>query len=210
MEEQITTTVAASLSILCILLSMKSLYAMMPTFIASLHRTKVCLEIEFSRGSQMTRNRLCLGLLLPLCTVVWHFRLYDPHFFSYLGPALRLAATIAVVFLLWLLRTSIAKSLRVRRMKSEIYEAGCNFDLTAFILTTLVLMIEGLVLALCSASIELSRIILLCTYAATYFIFLLRKTQIFASDCPLYSAILYLCALEVLPTGILVATALFL
>lgn len=210
MEEQITTTVAASLSILCMLLSLKPLYVMMPTFIASLHRTKVCLEMEFSRSMQMTRNRLCLGLVLPISTVVWHFRLYDPQFFGYLGPALRLAAIIVIVLLFWVMRTSIAKALRVRKIKIEIYEAGCNFDLTAFILTSLILMTEGLVLALCGAPMELARIILLCTCAATYFIFLLRKTQIFASDCPLYSAILYLCALEVLPTGILVATALFL
>lgn len=210
MEEQITTTVAASLSILCMLLSLKPLYVMMPTFIASLHRTKVCLEMEFSRSIQMTRNRLCLGLVLPISTVVWHFRLYDPHFFTYLSPALRLAATIVIVFLFWAIRTSIAKALRVKRMKLEIYEAGCNFDLTAFILTSLIMMTAGLVLALCRAPMDLSKMILLCTCAATYFIFLLRKTQIFASDCPLYSAILYLCALEVLPTGILVATALFL
>lgn len=209
METEITTTVTVLLSVVSVMLALKSLATMMPELVASLHRTKACMEIEYSRKSQVTRNRLCLAMVLPTATVIWHFKLYDPDFFGYLGPALRLAATIAVIFVFRGMRIAACKMPKVK-MSDEVYEAGCNFELTAFILDGLVLMLTALVLAFCGASETLSRTVLLWTLGGLYVLFLIRKTQIFASGCPLYSAILYLCALEVLPTGLLVTSALLL
>ena len=51
------------------------------------------------------------------------------------------------------------------------------------------------------------RTAMLCVSALIYALFMLRKLQIFASGCSFFAAFLYLCALEILPTGVLVASA---
>jgi hypothetical protein len=43
--------------------------------------------------------------------------------------------------------------------------------------------------------------------AFIYALFLIRKTQIFSTSCSIFAAFLYLCALEMIPTGILVVSA---
>ncbi len=208
MEQEITTNVAVGLSVLVALLILRPLTAMLPKLTASLLRTRICLELEFNLREQITRNRLCMGMVLPMGLIIWRFRLYDPDWFSHLGPALRLLSCIAVIFLYWLCRYVPQRLLRHRRLSGEVYQAGCNFAFTANILATIVVALTACVLSLCGAADGVVRTVLLWLYAALYLVFVLRKFQIFASSCPIFSAILYLCALEVLPTGLLVVSAL--
>ena len=46
--------------------------------------------------------------------------------------------------------------------------------------------------------------------AGIYGLFLIRKIQIFTSNCSVFTAFLYLCALEIIPTGTLVVSAIIL
>lgn len=209
MELEICTSIATVLSVVIVLISLKSVIALMPRLIASFYRSRICLEMEFSRSNQVVRDRISAAVLLPFSMIVWHFELYRPDFWSYLGPSLSLVADIALILLFRFLRLGIAKMLHPK-IKSEVYEAVCNFELSAFILGGIIMMIEAFILTLCNLPVEVARKALLWTLAAIYLLFIIRRTQIFASDCPLYSAILYLCALEVIPTGLLVASALLL
>ena len=43
--------------------------------------------------------------------------------------------------------------------------------------------------------------------ALTYLLHLVRKLQILSSSCSIFAGFLYLCALEILPTGVLVTSA---
>ena len=45
---------------------------------------------------------------------------------------------------------------------------------------------------------------------AIYMLFILRRTQIFASSYNFFTVFLYLCALEIIPTGVLVTSAMIL
>ena len=45
---------------------------------------------------------------------------------------------------------------------------------------------------------------------AIYLLFLIRRTQIFASSYNFFTVFLYLCALEIIPTGVLVTSAMIL
>ena len=51
------------------------------------------------------------------------------------------------------------------------------------------------------------RIVLIVEMALSYLILLLRRIQILSPYCNPFSLFLYLCALELLPTGIYIASA---
>ena len=65
----------------------------------------------------------------------------------------------------------------------------------------------GGVLSFVGTDTEVIKTAMIWISAFTYALFLLRKTQIFSSSCNFFSAFLYLCALEIIPTGILVVPA---
>ena len=101
------------------------------------------------------------------------------------------------------------KAVMFSRQASRLrFETACKSSHTFFIILTLVLMAMGGILSFIKADPMAIKSAMLWVSAITYALFLLRKFQIFNSSCSFFSSFLYLCALEILPTGALVASAL--
>ena len=66
------------------------------------------------------------------------------------------------------------------------------------------------ILALAGVNDLTVKTVILAETAFIYLVYLIRKSQILSMVCGPLQVFLYLCALEVLPTGLLVASALFL
>ena len=56
------------------------------------------------------------------------------------------------------------------------------------------------------ASYVVARISVIVALALSYIVFLIRKTQIMSNACGQVAAFLYLCSLELLPAGLLIAS----
>ena len=197
----------ALISLLIALLLLKTMVGVFPSLIACLTRWKESVNLDAS--VQLSRNRdiTALALVIPFCLTVTRFRLYDPHFMIGLNDNGRLAVTIGILIGWMLLRTFLEHLLRPRKGNPKAYGTARKAAYTYLCILTLLLMLTGGIMAFVDAAPETIKTAMLWISATIYAVLLLRKTQILISSYSFFASFLYLCALEIIPTGALVASA---
>lgn len=197
----------ALISLLIALLLLKTMVGVFPSLIACLTRWKESVNLDAS--VQLSRNRdiTALALVIPFCLTVTRFRLYDPHFMVGLNDNGRLAVTIGILIGWMLLRTFLEHLLRPRKGNPKAYGTARKAAYTYLCILTLLLMLTGGIMAFVDAAPETIKTAMLWISATIYAVLLLRKTQILISSYSFFASFLYLCALEIIPTGALVASA---
>lgn len=197
----------ALISLLIALLLLKTMVGVFPSLIACLTRWKESVNLDAS--VQLSRNRdiTTLALVIPFCLTVTRFRLYDPHFMIGLNDNGRLAVTIGILIGWMLLRTFLEHLLRPRKGNPKAYGTARKAAYTYLCILTLLLMLTGGIMAFVDAAPETIKTAMLWISATIYAVLLLRKTQILISSYSFFASFLYLCALEIIPTGALVASA---
>ena len=198
--------VLALISVLVDMLTMKTLVAILPSSLAAAIWWKESINIESSVKLGRDRDLSALVMVLPFCLTVFRFRLYDPSFISGMADAARLWMIIGIFLIYVLVRRVAVMLVRSRRMPAKIYAAADKSANTFFILLTLALLAVGGIASFAGVSQEDVRIVLLWLSALIYGLYLIRKLQIFATSCNIFTAFLYLCALEILTTGIVVVS----
>lgn len=196
----------ALIAVLVVILSLRALVSVFPSAIASVIRWKENMNMESSVKLARDRDVCSVAMVLPFCLCVFRFRLYDPSFISSLPDGGRLWAIVGV-FIIYVLTRDIARRLsRPHSMSSKTWEAANKSANTSFILLTLVLLAFGSIAAFCGMSNDAIRQALIWLSSLIYGLYLIRKLQIFTSSSSFFAGFLYLCALEILPTGILVVS----
>ena len=197
----------ALISLLIALLLLKTMVGVFPSLIACLTRWKESVNLDAS--VQLSRNRdiTTLALVIPFCLTVTRFRLYDPHFMVGLNDNGRLAVTIGILIGWMLLRPFLEHLLRPRKGNPKAYGTARKAAYTYLCILTLLLMLTGGIMAFVDAAPETIKTAMLWISATIYAVLLLRKTQILISSYSFFASFLYLCALEIIPTGALVASA---
>ena len=197
----------ALISLLIALLLLKTMVGVFPSLIACLTRWKESVNLDAS--VQLSRNRdiTALALVIPFCLTVTRFRLYDPHFMVGLNDNGRPAVTIGILIGWMLLRTFLEHLLRPRKGNPKAYGTARKAAYTYLCILTLLLMLTGGIMAFVDAAPETIKTAMLWISATIYAVLLLRKTQILISSYSFFASFLYLCALEIIPTGALVASA---
>ena len=205
--KQLTLTIATGVSVLAFLPALSQFVNIFPELWASLFRTSVCLRIEDSKKVQRSRDLLFWLSLPALITLVWKSGLYSPEWMSGLNAPLSLAAVAGVIAGYGLFRTALSHMLPFRRFSSKVHETAVCCPKNFWLLLVSVLFIAATTLGFCHLSANITCIIKLCLTGVLYLLFLVRRFQIFAFDSNYLTAILYLCALEILPTALLVTSA---
>ena len=196
----------ALISVLAFMLSLKTFVGIFQSIMASAMRWKENINIESSVRLSRDRDLSALTMILPFCLTVFRFRLYNPTFIANLADSSRLWAIIGTFITYFMVRKAASFLVHPRTIPQKTYTAAWKSASTFFILLTIVIMTTGSVLAFCEVSTGTIRSVLLWLSALIYGLYLVRKLQIFASSCSIFAAFLYLCALEILPTGILVVS----
>ncbi len=194
-------------STLLIITLLQRLVIIFPSLIACLSRAKESISLEASVKLSYDRNIIALGMIVPFCLLVVKYHLYDPVFISSMTEAARIGLILGIFISYQLLRVLISfmiKSGKVKNMK--IYNAGEKLAYTFFIILTLVLFFMSGIMSLIGIDLIVIKSSMLWVSAAIYLLYLLRKLQIFISGCSFFAGFLYLCALEIIPTGLLVAS----
>ena len=202
--------ILALISVLICLSLLKRFTAIFPSLMACIIRWKESVNLEASVKLSNDRDKLAFAMLMPFCLVADRFCLYEPKFLSGFDGNMKLAITIGIFLVYFMLRTIAAKFYRPKGRSSKCYKIADKSALTFFIILTLILLAMGGVMTFMDVEPAMIKSAMLWVSAGIYALSLLRKTQIFVSGCSIFTAFLYLCALEIFPTGILVVSALIL
>ena len=186
---------------------MRRIVDLLPLVIKCLLWWKENVNIDVSLKVRRDRNLVAASLMLPFCLLAMRFKLYYPEFMDGMREAAATGTIIGIFLCYMLLREGIAAGLRPRRMSSNTWHAATTTEYTFFIPLVLVLLLVGGVASLTHAPLSSIKVAMFCISGAIYLVFLVRKFQIFSANCNLFSAFLYLCALEILPTGVLITSA---
>ena len=197
----------ALFAFLVVLLLLRRLLNIFPSLLACLIRGKESFNLEASVKLSRDRDALALAMIVPFCLVVLRYRLYSPGFLEGFSENAVTGIYFAVFCVYVLLRALMAWLFRPRKMQQKTYRTAIKASSSFFIIGTLLLLATGGLLDLFNVPEIDVRSAMLWVSALIYAIFLLRKIQIFYSSCSVFVAFLYLCALEMIPTGILVISA---
>ena len=194
-------------SFLIVLLLLRRLVNIMPSLMACMIRGKESLNLEASVKLSLDRDALALAMIIPLCLVSFRYRLYSPDFIEEMADDSVLGVYFAVFASYLLLRFMMTWLFRPQKLPKKTYVAADKASRSFFIVYTLLLLAMGGIFGLADVQDAVSRDAMLWVSAFMYLLFLLRKTQIFSTSCSVFAGFLYLCALEMIPTGILVVSA---
>ena len=200
--------ILALISVLICLSLLKRFAAIFPSLMACIIRWKESVNLEASVKLSNDRDKLAFAMLLPFCLTADRFHLYDPKFLASFDDNIRLALTIGIFLAYFIIRSIAAKFYRPKGRNSKCYKIADKSSLTFFTILTLILLTMGGVMSFIGLDPAMIKSAMLWVSAGIYALSLLRKTQIFVSGCSIFTAFLYLCALEIFPTGILVVSAL--
>ena len=196
----------ALISVIVVMIFLKTIVEILPSVLACLIRWKENINIEASVRLSRDRDFSAIAMLIPFCLTVFRFRIYNPDFISNLPDSPRLWAIIGIFSAYLLIRKAATLMVHPRRMPQKTLSATEKSANTYFILLTLILLLVDSTCSFFDATQNAIRLTSLWLSSLIYGLYLIRKLQIFASSCSLFTAFLYLCALEILPTGILVVS----
>ena len=200
--------ILALISFFICLLLLNTLVEVFPSLIACLVRWKESVNLDASVKLSRGRDIMSIAMVMPFCLTAIKYSLYYPAWMKQTGANDKLGITIGIAIGYILLRKGVEYVLRSKKVSPKTYKTACKSSHTFFIILTLVLLAMGGIMSFIKVDIMDIRSAMLWVSAITYALFLLRKLQIFNSSCSFISSFLYLCALEILPTGALVASAL--
>ncbi len=194
-------------SIILIIATLRSLVNIFPSIMACIFRWKECVNMEASIKNYKDRDITALALIPAFCLTAEKFCLYSPQFTENMNEDLRTGVAFGVFFAYFIIRQLTALVVRPGKMGAKTYKTGNRTSYTFFILLALLTIALGGILSFFNVNPSAVRSAMLWISIAIYALFLIRKTQIFYSSCSIFTAFLYLCALEILPTGLLIASA---
>jgi len=141
---------------------------------------------------------------------VYRFGIYSPAFMEGINETFSLLIIIGIFGAYFALRRAMIRIMRPKKMNPKTYKAAICCAYTFFIILTLTLFFVGGIMALLKTDPIVTRTAIIWLSAIIYGIYIFRKTQIFTSSCSIFRGFLYLCGLEIFPTGVLVTSALIL
>ncbi|MBE6231924.1 MAG: DUF4271 domain-containing protein [Bacteroidales bacterium] len=198
--------ILALLSLLIVIFLLSRLANILPSLLACLIRWKETMNLEASAKLSRDRDALAMAMLLPFCLIAVRFRLYDPGYMDGMSENLRLGI-ICSVFVSYLFLRRLTFVIFRPGYGLHAYRTADRSSYSFFILLTLILLFSGGLLSFCGMNSFAVRDAMIWISAGIYLLFLVRKMQIFMSSYSIFTAFLYLCALEILPTGIMLVSA---
>ena len=205
----VVATVLIIISVLLGLLFLSNFLNVFPYLLDNFTRARGSAALEGSVRVSRDRNIIALILIIPFILLVNRYRIYDPDFLAGRPDDIRMLI-ITGIFLCYLLLRRVLWFILQPHRYSDNYPMARKVAYTFFILAGLVVLPTVGILSLFGVNDLTVRTVILAETGFLYLVFLVRKNQILSVVCGPFQVFLYLCALEVLPTGLLVASALFL
>lgn len=204
--EPLVFTLLVAISVILLILLARPFLELLPSLADSIFRARGSTALENSVRQSRDRSLIALALLLPLLLLAYRYRLYDPQWVRDLSPSLRLGAIAAVLAGWLILRQLLYVWLRPRR-RYDFYSLAHRSGYTFFILLMMLMILTAGILAIFGSNDFTVRSFLYIEMAVLYLLFLIRRSQILSLSCSHLLSFLYLCALDLIPTGLLIVSA---
>lgn len=180
----------------------------MPSVLGCCVRWKESWNLYRSLSLSRSRDLVAITMVMPYIILIGELNIYPPageglSWEVFLTTGIALAAYVFVRLLCQL----IFKGEKINR---EDYLCATRMQYTFFVVLCSVSFITWFAFELTKFDKSLLASILTWEMLIVYSLFLIRKTQFFTARCGFFKAFLYLCTLEFLPTGLLIASALVL
>lgn len=198
------------LIVLCVIsgiLMMRNILHALPEVVLSMGRVRGSQDIEGSLRLSRDRNLTALLLIVPFTMLLSRFRIYDPFWMADFSPEMHLLGTSLCFAGYMLVHGLIGAWVRPRRMDRDVYTMARRFTWSAFILLTLLMLVLTGVFRLCGMEDLSVKWTLIHVMWLVFFVFCVRKSQIFSLSCAPFTSFLYLCALEFVPLALWIASA---
>ena len=198
-----------SLFTLLLIIFMRNFINILPYIIDSFTRARGSSDLEGSVRVSRDRNLIAMIFIIPFILLLYFYRIYDPSFLSGMGDNMRLLL-IGAIFIAYLLLRRLLVVIFAPRRVNDNYAMAEKAAYTFFILAGMLVLPTFGILYLLGVNDLTIKTVALAEISFVYLFFLLRKSQILSTFCSPLTVFLYLCALEFLPTGLYVASALLL
>ena len=192
------------------MLVLRSLVSIFPSLVACLVRAKECFNLEASVKLSRSRDIIATVMVLPFCLLMNRFDIIGTGLAAGLSDNLRIIVIVGGFIVFFLFRIATFRLFRPQRMPQKTYDTAGKAAHTFFAILTLLLLTVAGIMSVIGVEEATVKSAILWLSAGIYGLFLIRKIQIFTSNCSVFTAFLYLCALEIIPTGTLVVSAIIL
>ena len=198
--------IAVMVTIILLIMTLPDLIRLYPQLLRCLSRWTGNLELEHSVSLARTRNNVALVAGVAVCLIADRWQLADPSFRQAAPESFRLAITSALLMGTALLRRLFYVATKFRSLTNEYAATLRQTIFNYLILLTSLMLVTVLLLAALRAPDIVVRNVLYAECAVFYLVHLIRFTEILRFRCGILATFLYLCALEILPIGILAFT----
>ena len=170
------------ISLIIIIVMLRRIVSVLPSVFACTLRWKENINLDSIVKTSRDRDLTALALTIPFCLTINRFGLLTFRFMRDMSPEAGFGITVGILI-------------------------SDNSDRTFFIILSLSLLACGWIMTVFNADPLTTRHTMFWLSVAIYMLYLVRKFQIFQSHHPIFTSFLYLCALEIIPTGTLVVSA---
>ena len=198
----------ALISLIIIILLLNRMVNVFPSLMACAIRWKENVNLAMSVKLSRDRDMIAAAMIIPFCLLIYRFRLYFPEFMKKFDENIGIGVIIGIFAAYFLLRYLLIFIVSPKKLNPAGYRIAAASSRTFFIILTLFLLAAGGIMTFADTDFETIRTAMIWISAVIYSIFIFRKIQIFASSYNFFIVFLYLCALEILPTGIIIVSAL--
>ena len=206
--DSLANCILISLTAVLFILYMSRLLALLPFLGGGLTRWNDLANIEDSMGRTRDRNALAAISVLAIGLLASRYCLYYPRFIRGMEPGVRSLVTIGVITAVLLLRAALVHACVPRRGGRDNYLLSQRTLYDFVIIWALGGGATAGTLYIFRANILTVRVVMLVCAGLLWLIFLVRRTQILRNSCSQFTAILYLCTLELIPAALIVVSAL--
>lgn len=165
-------------------------------------------HIQHNMSLVYTRNYVAMCLLLPFCLISDRYLLYTPSFAGFVPTGWSVCVPAVAIGVYLLLRRLLFAVFKPRHFTSELEEAYHFAWYDLFILLVSAMLLTLAVLLPFSVSDLTVRTVLLVELAVAMALTIWHVMQILSLHCSVLGTFLYLCALELIPAGLLLYSAL--
>lgn len=204
--EQISDTILVIMTVIFIIYIRKAI-DILPQTAGCLLRWKENLNLEFNVRSSRERNRMAAILYPTACVIIYRYGLADTVSADRIHPAAMLAAIAGAIAVFLAIRLLLFRIMRPSGANTRLWDTSRRALYTYFIPAVILSVLTSGIMELAGSADGMITDTVAYVSAGIWIIFLIRQLQIFRNFCSLFSAILYLCTLEILPMAILVTAA---
>lgn len=201
--------ILVGVAVFLFLISLPDLVRLFPLLLDCYSRVKGNNDLEHSLSTARDRTGCALALAIPFCLMADRYQMYRPAFWQHIPDAWSAPATIGVLLAFVIVRGIFFLFFKPKGRQEQtetVHHVAFNY----FILLTILMLLTVGIFALFKIDSAACGKVLLWETAVVYVLSFSRTGQILGQFCYGFSTFLYLCALEVIPVAILVASAVLL